>query len=278
MSCKVLIDGQHQMLAVNNYHCACIYSECLALLAYLTDKSPLDAALTSFASQIELYSSQFPLASPALELLHQARAKLLHYHTVHTRSFKPSVVRSVLADSIGAFTTNTIFLFLYAWNECRFRMDDRVRSIIQSVTLRTTHDHYEYRRESVIPHFFAVHTELNRSIETGSNIHSARSAFERAIESEGGKSSAVLWKLYFMFEHSNGGVQRAKGILYRAIRACPWAKELYMLSFRHLSTAMPVEEIKDVYDTMVGKEIRLHISLDDTFEDIMKKRKAQQTL
>ena len=269
MSYKVLIDGQQRMLAISNYQCACLYSECLALLAYLTDKSPLDAAVSSFASQIELCSSQFPPASPALELLHQARAKLLHYHTVHTRSFKPAVVRSVLTDSIRAFPQNTIFLSLYAWNERRFRIDDRVRSIIQSVALRSTHDHHEYRREGVISHFFAVHTELNRSIEAGSNIHSVRSTFERAIDSEGGKSSAALWKLYFLFEHSRGDVQRAKRVFYRSIRVCPWAKELYMLPFQYLSTTMSTEELKGVYDTMVEKGIRVHVSLDDIFENIM---------
>ena len=269
MNYKVLIDGQHQMLAINSYQYAYLYSECLALLAYLTDKSPLDAAVSAFASQIELFSSQFPPASPALELLHQARARLLHYHTVHTHSFKPAVVRSVLADSITAFPQNTIFLSLYAWNERRSRIDDRVRSILQSVTLRTTHDQHGYRRESVISHFFAVYTELNHSIEAGSNIHSVRSTFERAVDSEGGKSSAALWKLYFLFEHSRGDFQRAKGVFYRSTRACPWAKALYLLPFQYLSTTIPAEELKGVYDTMVEKGIRVHVSLDDTFENIM---------
>ena len=263
------------MLAIGADRLACLYSECLALLAYLTDKETLHAALASFASSIEFHNAHCHSGSLVHELIHQARAKLLHYHTTHTKSYKPALVRSILAESVAKFPQNTMFLSLYAWNERRFRIDDAVRSTMQDVLLHNTADQRQNYRESVIPHFFAVYTELNRGITLGSNVHSIRGTFERALDSQSGKTSAAMWKLYFLFEHSRDELHKAKSIFYRSIRACPWTKELYLLPFEYLGKIMPVEELKGVYDTMVEKELRVHISLDDAFETILGEQHAR---
>lgn len=161
------------------------------------------------------------------------------------------------------FPQNTIFLSLYVWNESRFRIDDRVRSIVHEVVLLPHSS--SHTAESVVSLFFSVYTELMRGTATGSNSHSIRASFERAVESQRGKQSATMWKLYFLFEHSRGELQRAKMIFYRAVRACPWVKELYLLPFQYLRGVTPLEELRGIYEMLAEKELRVFVNLDEEF-------------
>lgn len=54
-------------------------------------------------------------------------------------------------------------------------------------------------------------------------------------------------------------MQRAKMVFYRGIRACPWAKELYMLAFEYLEPVMGEPELRGVYETLGEKELRVHV-------------------
>ena len=226
----------------------------------------IDAALVCFESYISLLGTRLPPTSPHNELSHQARARLLHYHTTHIRSFKPALVRATLLESIKLFPQNTMFLSLYARNESRFRINDRVRSVVQDVVLSGHNIEGQRNTESIISHFFAVYAELTRNTIVGSNVHSVRGTFERAVGSLSGKASAAMWKLYFLFEHSKGELQKAEAVFYRAVRACPWVKELYLLPFKYLRGFVLMEELKEVYRMVVEKELRVFVSLDETFE------------
>lgn len=178
-------------------------------------------------------------------------------------------MRFALGESIALFPENTLFLSLYAWNEARFRIDDRVRTIITDVLSRGSPIGASAavlpQRASVIPHFFAIATELSRGTALGSNSHTIRSTFEQCLESDGAKSSAMLWKMYMLWELGHREKRRAKQVFYRAVRACPWVKDLYMLAFQHLGDDMSWQELRAVYEMVVEKELRLHVSLDDYF-------------
>ena len=239
------------------------YIELLILLTYLTDTDSLPSAISTFTANLGLLSTRLPSTSSFHELLHQSFAKLLLYHKTHTALFKPSLIRSCLAESIALFPHNTIFLSLYTWNESSFRMDDRVRSIMRDVVLA---DNQQSEEDSVISHFFAIYTELNRGVALGSNIHAIRGTFERAVESKSGAHNAGLWKLYFVFEKDRGELQRAKAVFHRAMRACPWVKDIYMLAFDGLRDVMDERELREVYDMLGEKELRVHINLEDMLQ------------
>ena len=263
---QALSDGRDSMISLGHYYHASLYIECLVLLAYLDRELSLETAFFAFTANLALIAPRLSPTSPLPEYLHQSRVKLLNYHINHVRSCKPALIRSALSESIQLFPKNTMFLSLYSWNESRFRIDDRVRSIIQSIVLSDASSRGQESRESVVTHFFAVYTELHRGLTLGSNVHTIRRTFERAVESPVGKRSAALWKLYFLFEHSRHEAKRAKGVFYRAITACPWAKELYMLAFRYLVATLRLEELRGVYEAMVEKGLRVHVSLDDVWE------------
>ena len=219
-----------------------------------------------FKLSLEIFSSRFSHLSTSQEYIHQSFARVLHYHATHTAYFGPSIIRSSLAESVTVFPQNTIFLSLYTWIEARFRIDDRVRSIMRDIVLHSDHGREGKYQESVMSHFFAVHSEINRSITLGSNAHTVRGTFERGVGSGCGAHSAGLWKLYFLFELSRKDLERAKSVFYRGMRACPWAKELYMMAFEYLRTVMGETERRSLYELMVEKELRIHLELYKTID------------
>ena len=88
------------------------------------------------------------------------------------------------------------------------------------------------------------------------------------MESEVGAKSTLLWRTYFLFEAGIGELRKARDVFYRAIRACPWAKVLYVLQFVHLQRIMGTSELKGVYEMMVERELRIHVPLEEIFEEL----------
>lgn len=108
-----------------------------------------------------------------------------------------------------------MFLSLYAWNEARTRIENRVRTLLRDHVLVDG-------KESVIGWTFAIWAELQ--LPHRYNVHAVRSLFERAVECEATKSSIALWRLYAEFELREKEPRRAKDVLFRAVRNCPWSK------------------------------------------------------
>ncbi|KAJ0425100.1 NRDE-2, necessary for RNA interference-domain-containing protein [Aspergillus carlsbadensis] len=290
-------------------------ADCHAILLYLTNTQALDKALEAYTLAIHrlssLPSSAEPFASYTTQLLHQARARLLHYHMRTSTMYKPSSIRTLLTESIVLFPHNTIFLSLFAWNESRFRIEERVRDIMREVTTAKTYRNKSplsasstLAADSQIPittHLFSVYTELTRPLYAGSTLHSARAAFERAIgdqnqttsntSTSNSNSSITLWTLYIYLELSRNEISRAKNVFYRAMRACPWSKDILMLAFSHLrddivrertvkansgnnsgnpqkGEGMDFHELRHVYNVLVEKELRIHIDVEKELDEL----------
>jgi hypothetical protein len=247
------------------------------LLHHLTRSFDLAAAVDVFktASERLLASTQLPAEHKSFthELLHQSRSRLLHHH-VHTghHGYKPAQIRSFLQESIILFPHNTIFLSLFAWNESRFRIDDRVRDVLRHVI-----DPKPTRVPSVpvTSHLFAVSTELHRPVYSGSTQHSVRAVFERALSGDAendnaaNRSSLSLWKLYILFELSRGNAARAKELFYRAMRACPWSKDILLLPVQHphLREGFDFWELRKIYNVLTDKELRVHVEIGEEVFD-----------
>ena len=59
-------------------------------------------------------------------------------------------------------------------------------------------------------------------------------------------------------------MKKAISILHRAIRACPWCKELYMLAFMvpEIRDAMQQSgQLMALYEMMLDKGLRVHVEL-----------------
>lgn len=273
-----LIAIRDHMLSLSSYSHASFAIECLILFAYLRNAQSLSAATSAFKTNTTLLSTHNSSRSSNHEYLHQSFSRLLYYHITHTHLFKPSDIRSLLAENIAQFPQNTIFLSLYAWNEARFRIDDRVRSMVRELILGASHDRKSKAQNSILPHFFAIYSELHRGVTFGSNNSTIRSAFERAVESDSSAHCAGLWKLYFLFEHSRSEMERAKRVFWRGLRTCPWAKDLYMLAFEHLQGPKGLGEadLRGIYELLGENELRVHAGLEDIFEGLDKRQSDQK--
>jgi hypothetical protein len=245
---------------------AVMYGECLALLEYLTPNSSKEtqsatqgdiaSALVSYTALSKTFVDRNLKNGPSHELLLQSAARLL-YHHAQSGPFRPALLREHLTNFISLFPQNTIFLSLYTWNESRLRIDNRVRNILLSTVLTPENDTLRSR-------LFAIYYEINYG-----TIHSARSTFEHAVSSPKTKSAAGLWKFYILYCLETPQFRsQAKDIWYRALRACPWAKELYIIGFEKLGDLVSFEELKRTWRVMSEKELRVHVDLEDNFEEI----------
>ena len=301
------------------------YTDNLAIFAYLMHNLDLEKAVkeyhTAMNRLLHLPAKAAGTFGPFTEeLLHQSRSKLLYLHIREGGGggYKPARIRELLEESISLFPHNTIFLSLFAWNESRFRIEGRVRHVMRAITSGTSSgitaiDSDQTATTQQVPvtsHLFAIYTELNRPIYAGSTAHSVRAAFENAIgesnaHDESGRhltneasssanparSNLSIWKLYILFELDRNDIQRAKNIFYRAIRACPWSKELVMLAFAYFRSdvvdardeassenvsspprrgrAMDFFELRRVYNVLVEKELRVHVDIERLLDDTM---------
>lgn len=302
-----LSESQGSALGSQEAHVFVAYTDCLAILFYLSHSLSLGKALEAYTTALNRLSTS-PVHSECFksfttQLLHQSRARLLYYHIRTNSMYKPAEIRSILAESISLFPHNTIFLTLFAWNESRFRIEERVRDVMRDITRNRSQSTQSIGATQSVPittHLFSIYTELHRPVYAGSTLHSTRAAFEKAIgdansrtnaattDTSTARSNLTIWKLYILFELSHNEVQRARDVFYRGMRACPWSKELIMLAFTHLRAdlhqsearkgeGMGFEELRRVYNVLIEKELRVHVDIEDVLDEIVTKNMRTTT-
>jgi len=255
------------------------YTDLLALLAYFTSTYSLNPTLAIYSKFINPSNSSNPaMEASCLELLHQSRARLLHLHTlISPTGYRPAQIVSSLAESVRLFPNNTIFLTLYHHHTQRSLLTDRIRTVLPTLDSSSKNP---AAKDSPIPPIFAIWSEMTRPSYAGSTRHSIRAAFERAVSAAA--SSLAIWKWYLQWELSMSisvsepsdkdstqqRMSRAQEVFYRGMRACPWAKEFYMLAFTEskLRDAIGFRGLRSIYETMVEKGIRIHVDLGEVLE------------
>ncbi|KAH8815869.1 NRDE-2, necessary for RNA interference-domain-containing protein [Xylogone sp. PMI_703] len=259
--------NRDHLLSAEDLQHAILYVECLALLEYLSaasSREPQSMDQGDIASAMQIYNSFSDVLiarkqghTTAHELLLQSATRLL-YHHAHRGPFRPALLRHHLANFLALFPSNTIFLSLYAHNEARLRIDNRVRTLLITSTLTPENDTPSSR-------LFAIRYEMASPTST---IHSVRAAFEHAVASPVCRALPGIWRLYiFWCSWSGMDWGRIKEVWFRAVRQCPWAKELYLLGFEMLSGKVSDGELREVYKVMVEKGLRVHIDLQEKIEE-----------
>jgi hypothetical protein len=109
---------------------------------------------------------------------------------------------------------------------------------------------------------FAIGTERLRAA-SGERV---RALFERALAGSDWRISAarqsiVLWRFYIHYELASGDARAAMRIYFRAIRAVPWSKQLWLDGFQpELIAHITSEELNEIQHLMMEKEIRLRLT------------------
>lgn len=274
---KALLRGDHPT--------AVLTTSLLALLTYLTSSHDASASLAIHKGLSQWFTSHHLSTSPFAELNAQATARFLIYHASTAAIVKPALIRSAIEPLLLLFPNNTILLALYAANESRFAIDDRVRGIMSRNALSRSSE-----RRSVAGWSFAIHFETLRGEMAGSTSHSIRAFYQRATATESsGAHSPALWTKYLRFEIAQLNIERArtkgkkrgkdgkrrtwesrladaetrvKACFYAALRSLPWCKDFIMLAFTELGDVFDEEELWKVYRVMQEKELRLYIEME----------------
>ena len=241
---------------------AIIYAEFLALLEYLLAKPGNETQSSSqgnITAALSVYTSFSQTLSQTLkdrnlsdtsahELFLQSAARLLYQHA-RIGPFRPALLREHLTKFLTLFPQNTIFLSLYTFNESRLRTDNRVRNILLSTILTPSND-------TLTSRLFAIHYEI-----THGTIHSVRSTFEHALSAPSCQSSPGFWRLYIFYCLQVPMFRlQVKDIWDRAIRACPWAKALFILGFEMLDNSVEFTELKGRWRVMGEKGLRVMLT------------------
>lgn len=115
---------------------------------------------------------------------------------------------------------------------------------------------------------------VQRELASGS-IYTAAAAFERALDSDAGRSP-WFWTCYVRFCHKKEGRDdgaRGRGrrdergrelgrkAYYTGLARCPWAKGLAMEGFGTLVRGMDGAELKGAYGSMEEKGLRVHVDM-----------------
>ncbi|KAJ3299178.1 hypothetical protein HK104_009782 [Borealophlyctis nickersoniae] len=222
---------------------------CYALFEYLTQG--VEDACKMYDQSLEAVHARANGEATVLEeLVFEEYVRLLFRHATGGGAFKPSTLRDVLERAMERFPNNTIFLSLYGWNEARTKIQNRVRRFLDSQLAR---------HPSHVLWTFYIWSELHQ--RPPYNVHFVRSLFDRALECDSARHSTSVWYLYIQFEIREGNLPKAKALFFRAIRECPWCKDIYMIPFRALRAAFDDDELTDILSLMEEKELRIRRNL-----------------
>ncbi|KAK9720413.1 hypothetical protein K7432_004142 [Basidiobolus ranarum] len=246
---------------MNNY--ALDIKICYMLFEYLSQN--FDVAYGVFTSYINLIQSDGHEKSTICEHLYTSFIELVFRNIQLNRAYQPKVLREVLESALELFPHNTSFLSMYLYNESRTKIENRLRRFLDSALLK---------EPSHILWTFYLYSELHH--HQPYNIHMVRSLLEQALDSTSARNSVSLWTLYIQLEAKQGDLAKGKGLFYRAIRECPWAKDLYLLAFGVLKQAFDPLELQQIGNLLLEKEIRVRASVDDIIEPLISEMEVEQ--
>ncbi|KAI9250894.1 NRDE-2, necessary for RNA interference-domain-containing protein [Phascolomyces articulosus] len=228
------------------------YTICYALFQFLT--RGITEASNVFEHALEYIEERHAERGFESEVLWVAYAKIVYKNISmnHRKGYKPGHLRYLLQRALLLFPNNTVFIGLYVWNEARTKLYNRVRSMFTSSIESDP---------NVILWLSSIRTELH--YHQPYDINQVKSLFESAVEKTSTRSSILLWKLFIEHEVKCGEMIHAKSLFYRAIRACPWSKEICLLGIRLLSRYLSEKELHEIVSLMMEKEIRLRHPIDD---------------
>ncbi|XP_075386898.1 nuclear exosome regulator NRDE2 [Tenrec ecaudatus] len=198
----------------------------------------------------------------AITLLHTS---LLQFHlSVSVHPLAP--LREALTEALRLYPGNQALWRAYVQTQSKSHSASKTRRFFDTVTRSAA---------SLEPWLFAIETEKarKRRVETvqrvdGGEIHTTipeigltnriQALFEHAIQTDRGRQCPLLWRMYLHFLVSLGNRERSKGVFYKALQNCPWAKVLYMDALEYFP-----DEMQEILDLMTEKELRVRLPLEE---------------
>jgi hypothetical protein len=250
--------------------------DCLAWFNYLVEMYSLDAAMKVYQKYERRLGGSKIASSSALELLHQAKAKLMDWHISHRRSYKPANIRLELDRSLQLFPENTIFLNMLSDIRGHNMIDDRLRDMAASTAA------FSNGKPGLISWHHKIVEEIQRYRNGSATQNSVHSLFTSALlgQDSAVQNSPLLWQAWFDFECSflnssktnkitanpshqqlQQAAQRTKKVFYDGMRYLPWHKVWIVAGLNTLCECNMIheQEVARVVEVMEERELRIRI-------------------
>ncbi|XP_078191734.1 nuclear exosome regulator NRDE2 isoform X4 [Callithrix jacchus] len=251
-------------------------SKCFMLFQYLT--VGIGAAVRIYEQVFaKLHSSVFPEGSGEgnsassqsrssfLEAITLMHASLLRFH-MKVSVYPLAPLREALSQALKLYPGNQVLWRSYVQIQNKSHSASKTRRFFDTITRSA---------KPLEPWLFAIEAEKMRKrlVETvqrldGREIHATipetglthriQALFENAMRSDSGSQCPLLWRMYLNFLVSLGNKERSKGVFYKALQNCPWAKVLYLDAVEYFP-----EEMQEVLDLMTEKELRVRLPLEE---------------
>lgn len=206
-----------------------------------------------------------PSVSSVLEAVALMHTSLLRFH-MKVSVYPLAPLRQALSEALRLYPGNQVLWRSYVQLQSKSHSASETRRFFGTITRSAA------RLE---PWLFAIEAEKMRKrlVETVQRVdgrevyatipetgltHRIRALFENAIRSEHGSQCPLLWRMYLSFLVSLGNKDRSKGVFYKALQSCPWAKALYMDAVEYFP-----DEMQEILDLMTEKELRVRLPLEE---------------
>ncbi|XP_060476513.2 nuclear exosome regulator NRDE2 isoform X1 [Panthera onca] len=250
--------------------------KCFMLFQYLT--VGIDAAVRVYEQVLAKLKGSIPPGGSgpedgaraqgphgALEAVTLMHTSLLRFHT-KVSLYPLAPLRQALSEALRLYPGNQVLWRAYVQIQSRSHAASETRRFFDAVTRST---------KLLEPWLFAIEAEKMRKrlVESvqrvdGREVHATipetglthriRALFENALRSDNGSQCPLLWRMYLNFLVSLGNKERSKGVFYKALQNCPWAKVLYLDAVEHFP-----EEMQEVLDLMTEKELRVRLPVEE---------------
>ncbi|XP_014399160.1 PREDICTED: protein NRDE2 homolog [Myotis brandtii] len=206
-----------------------------------------------------------PSVSSVLEAITLMHTSLLRFH-MKVSVYPLAPLRQALSEALKLYPGNQVLWRSYVQLQSKSHSASKTRRFFGAITRSA---------EPLEPWLFAIEAEKMRKrlVETVQRVdgrevyatipetgltHRIRALFENAIRSEHGSQCPLLWRMYLSFLVSLGNKDRSKGVFYKALQSCPWAKALYMDAVEYFP-----DEMQEILDLMTEKELRVRLPLEE---------------
>ncbi|XP_024423401.2 nuclear exosome regulator NRDE2 [Desmodus rotundus] len=201
----------------------------------------------------------------ALEAVTLMHTSLLRFHT-KVSVYPLAPLRQALSEALKLYPGNQVLWRSYVQIQNQSHNASKTRRFFDAIARNA---------EPLEPWLFAIEAEKvrKRLVETvqrvdGREVHATipetglthriRALFENATRSDHGSHCPLLWRMYLNFLVSLGNKDRSKGVFYKALQNCPWAKVLYMDAVEYFP-----DEMQEVLDLMTEKELRVRLPVEE---------------
>ncbi|XP_031523774.1 nuclear exosome regulator NRDE2 isoform X3 [Papio anubis] len=251
-------------------------AKCFMLFQYLT--TGIDAAVRIYEQVFaKLNSYVFPEGSgkgdsassqswtSVLEAITLMHTSLLRFH-MKVSVYPLAPLREALSQALKLYPGNQVLWRSYVQIQNKSHSASKTRRFFDTITRSA---------KALEPWLFAIEAEKlrKRLVETvqrldGREIHATipetglthriQALFENAMRSDSGSRCPLLWRMYLNFLVSLGNKERSKGVFYKALQNCPWAKVLYLDAVEYFP-----DEMQEILDLMTEKELRVRLPLEE---------------